>query len=298
MRKCILFIILAIFSATSVLAQSESILVSTEWLSQHINDEGLVILHVAGGRRDYTAGHIPGARYLWPGWVVQSNPDLAYQMLPVSAIDTTLEALGISNNSRIVLSGVNGNVSPVARMFLTLEYMGLGGQISILDGGFDAWKAEGKPVSTETPVVKRSSFTPKVKNSVIVNAEEVNASISKDNITIVDARAPGFYDGTTPNGMARSGHIPSAINLYFANMVDSTNRMLPKEKLKEMFSKAGVKENSSIVTYCHIGQTASMVYFTAKYLGYNASLYDGSFDEWSGRTDLPVVLPEKKNAQK
>jgi thiosulfate/3-mercaptopyruvate sulfurtransferase len=274
------------------------ILVSTQWLSEHLADPDLVVIQVASMRRDYLSGHIPGARYLWPGYLAMSNPDLSYQALPVSQMDTTLEAIGVSNTSRIVLCGVSGNVSPTARVFLTLEYLGLGGHISVLDGGFDAWKREGRPVSTDIPPVKRGSFTPAVQTSVFASAEEVLADIRKEGTSIVDARAPGFYDGTTPNGMPRSGHVPGARNIFYSTLVDSVNKMLPVEKLASMFAGAGVGDKDRVVAYCHVGQTASLVYFAARLLGHQASLYDGSFEEWSGREDLPVELPPKKDATK
>ena len=274
------------------------IVVSTEWLEEHLNDSGLVIIHVAGIRRDYAAGHIPGARFLWPGYFAMANPDLSYQMLSVSHLDSTVEALGISDNSRIVLCGVIGNVAPVSRVFMTLEYLGLGGRIAVLDGGFDAWEKEGRAVSKEIPEVKPGSFTPQVKASVIAMAEDVMGNIGTKGVSIVDARAPGFYDGTTPNGMPRSGHVPGARNIFYSTLVDSANKMLDRAKLREIFTRAGVGENDRVIAYCHVGQTASLVYFGARMLGLEASLYDGSFEEWSGRKDLPVELPPKKDGIK
>ncbi len=274
------------------------VLVSTSWLAEHMNDPHVVVVHVAGLRRDYLSGHIPGARFLWPGDVALSNADLSYQLLSVTHLDSIVECLGISNDTRVVLCGINGNVSPTARVFLTLEYLGLTGRVAILDGGFDIWKSENRPTSTETPKVSRASFTPKLKSSVFVEAEGVQANIRKEGVSIIDARAPGFYEGTTPNGMPRSGHIPGARNIYFATLVDSTNKMLGTQTIGEMFAKAGVRPDDRVIAYCHIGQTASLVYFAARLLGHEASLYDGSFEDWSGRSDLPVELPPKKDGSK
>jgi thiosulfate/3-mercaptopyruvate sulfurtransferase len=274
------------------------VLVSTEWLAEHLSDPGLVIVQVTNMRRDYAAGHIPGARYLWPGYIAMSNPDLSYQALPVSQLDSTVEALGISNDSRVILCGANGNVSPTARVFLTLEYLGMGGKVAVLDGGFDQWKKEGRPVSKEAPAFQRGSFTPALKNSVFSSAEEVLGAVGRKGVSIVDARAPGFYDGTTPNGMTRAGHVPGARNLFYSTLVDSTNKMLGSDTLKGLFAAAGVGEGDRVIAYCHVGQTASLVYFAARLLGKEASLYDGSFEEWSGREDLPVELPQKKGAVK
>lgn len=273
------------------------VFVSTSWLAEHLNDPSVVVLNVAQNRRDYIKGHVPGARFLWVGWMAMSNPDLSFQLLPVEQIDTLLEGLGISNDSKIVLCGVNGNVSPTARIYATLEYLGMGNQTWILDGGFDAWKSENRPVEKESRVVARTSFTPRVKDDAIVDWEYVRSKLDRPGVTIVDARAEQFYNGIG-GGYPRTGRIPGAKNLFYATLVDSTNRMLPADSLKALFAKSGIDPQSEIITYCHVGQTASLVYATARHLGYKAHLYDGSFEEWSGRDDLPLFIPPKQDSTK
>ncbi len=277
--------------------RSIPIVVTAQWMKEHQHDENLVVLHVAQNRRDYTKGHIPGARFLWHGWMAMSNPDLSYEVLPVEELDAKVEELGISNSSRIILCGVGGNVSPTARMFITFEYLGMGNQTAILDGGFEAWKAEGNPVSTEVPNVERGSFTPHLQPDIFVNADWVNRYVNDSAMTIVDARAPQFYLSTT-GGTQRAGHVPGAKNVYYSTLVDSTNKLLNEQKLKELFLTAGVKPQTEVTAYCHVGQTASMVYFVARYLGYKAHLFDGSFEDWSGRDDLPVEISPKPDSTK
>jgi thiosulfate/3-mercaptopyruvate sulfurtransferase len=266
------------------------VLVSTAWLAEHLSEPSLVVLHVASLRRDYAAGHVPGARYLWVGAMAQGTPEMSFEMVPVPQLCRTLESLGVSDRSRVVLCGVNGNVSPTARVFLTLEYLGMAGRVSILDGGFDAWKAEARAVSTATPAVKPASFRPRIDADVIVDAAWVRSHLQSPTVNIVDARAPQFYNGGSA-GQPRAGHLPGAKNLYFATLVDSTNHMLPPGGLAEAFDHAGVAPAAEVATYCHVGQTASLVYFAARCLGRRAHLYDGSFDEWGGRLDLPIVNP-------
>ena len=299
----VLFVALVLVGAMNAFAlppSSDSLpaSVSTAWLADHLNDPGLIVLQVTSLRRDYLAGHIPGARYLWPGYFAQSTPDLSYELVPLKQLTAAVEELGISNASRIVLCGVAGNISPTARMFITLEYLGMGGRIAILDGQFDAWKKEGREVSTETPKFKRAKFTPHLKKDAIVDAEFVKGRMEQAGVTIVDARAPQFYNATSPTGMKRDGHIPGAVNIYYTTLVDSTNKLLDRDSLRLKFTTAGVKPGGDVIAYCHVGQTASTVYYAARVLGFNAHLFDGSFEDWSSRPELPVVTPAKADTTK
>ena len=122
------------------------------------------------------------------------------------------------------------------------------------------------------------------------------ARLKKDGVTIVDARAPQFYNGIG-GGFPRTGHIPGAVNLYYSTLLDTLNKFLPVDSLKAKFSAAGVVPGNEVVAYCHVGQTASTVYLAAKYLGFTVHLYDGSFEDWSGRDDLPVEMPPKADSQ-
>ncbi|MBI1803279.1 MAG: sulfurtransferase [Ignavibacteriae bacterium] len=297
MHARILMTCVLILSVVLTLCADESapVFVTTAWLADHLNDPDLIILNVAQNKRDYRRGHIPGTRFLWVTSFATPNPELSFELPAVEHLDTLLEGLGVSNDSRIILCGVNGNVSPTARMYITLEYLGMGDRTSILDGGFDAWKAEGRPISKDTPTFKRSSFTPHLQKDAIVDGEYVKSKLNTAGVTIVDARAPQFYNGNG-GGFPRVGHIPGAKNLYFATLVDTSNKYLPDDSLRAKFSAAGIPSGNDIITYCHVGQTASTVFVAAKRLGYHVHLYDGSFEDWSGRDEFPVELPAKKDS--
>ena len=130
----------------------------------------------------------------------------------------------------------------------------------------------------------------------MVDAAWVNANLNKPGVMILDARAQKFYSGAEAGQMPRGGHIPSAKNIPFSSLVeDPTNKFKSVAALRELFNTAGVKQGDSVTTYCHIGQQASLLYFVARYLGYEAHLYDGSFEDWSRRPELQVV---KENAPK
>jgi thiosulfate/3-mercaptopyruvate sulfurtransferase len=273
-------------------AKFDSPIVSTQWLAEHLNDPNVVVLHLATIRRDYTTGHIPGARFVWFNDVAPSNPDLNTEMPSVAHLDSLFESLGVSDNSQIVIYGQT--ITPlVARVFMTLDYLGASDRAAVLDGGLTAWKAEGRQLSTEAPKVARGKFTPHVRSDVVVNADFVKANIDKPGIRILDARTPNFYTGEGGGG-PRPGHVQSAQNIPFTTLTDSTGKMKDRSAISGLFAAAGVKPNDRVVTYCHVGQQASLLFLAAKYVGIKPSLYDGSFEDWSSRDDTPVVGPVKK----
>jgi len=174
-------------------------------------------------------------------------------------------------------------------VFFTLEYLGLGERTSILDGGLPAWRGGGNPVTSVLTEPKAGHFTPRPKTGIVVDAVWVNANLNKPGVMILDARASKFYTGAEAGSMPRAGHIPKAKNIPFSSVVeDSSNKFKSAAALRELFNAAGVKPGDSLATYCHIGQQASVLYFAARYLGYEAHLYDGSFEDWSHRPELPV----------
>jgi thiosulfate/3-mercaptopyruvate sulfurtransferase len=172
---------------------------------------------------------------------------------------------------------------------MTLDYLGLGNRTSILDGGLPAWRAEGRPVTTEVRAPAPGKFTTRPNKQLVVDAVWVKSNLKKPGVMILDARASKFYNGEDIGRMPRGGHIPGAKSIPFSSLVeDSNNKFKSVESLRQLFNSAGVKRGDSVTTYCHIGQQASLLYFVARYLGYDAHLYDGSFEDWSRRPELPV----------
>jgi thiosulfate/3-mercaptopyruvate sulfurtransferase len=295
LRSSALVLTAAVCAPAVSLAQTPAFdgpIVSPEWLSEHLNDPDLVIVHLAGNRREYNTGHIPGARMWWVGALMPSNPDLTSEMPPVAQLDSIIESLGISDNSKVVL--YTPQLGPSAgRGYLTFEYLGFGHRVAVLDGGFNGWKERGLAVSTEAPTIKRGKFTPKVNASTVVTGDFVNANLDKPGVKILDARAANFYKGEG-GGQPRPGHIPSAGSVPFTTVIDEKGMLKSREAIAQLLADAGVKPGDRVVTYCHIGQQGSLLYFAARYAGYQASLYDGSFEDWSGRPELPLVGPVKK----
>jgi thiosulfate/3-mercaptopyruvate sulfurtransferase len=167
--------------------------------------------------------------------------------------------------------------------------MGLGDRASILDGGLDAWQKAGGAVSTEAPgPARKGNLTPRPRD-VTVNADYVATHLPDRKVTLVDARAPRFYDGSDAGGQPRPGHIPGARNIPFVSFMDSTEHFLPESVIRQLFTKAGVTGDGRVVVYCHIGQQATLAYFNARRLGYDIRLYDGSYQEWSRLEGQEVV---------
>ena len=277
----------------------DSMIVSTEWLAKHQNDADLVLLQV-GDKKEYDAAHLKGAQYIQTGDVsTPRGSGLLLELPPVDQLKSVLEKFGVTDKSRIVVYFSKDWVTPTARIYFVLDYLGLGDRSSILDGGMPAWIAEKREVTTEVSSPKPGSFTPHPNPKLVVDAAWVSGNISKPGVAILDARDAKFYTGESAGNMPRAGHIPGAKSIPFSTLVeDSNNRFKSPEALRGLFNTAGVKPKDSVATYCHIGQQASLLYFVAKYLGYDAHLYDGSFDDWSKRADLPVEKSEGVPATK
>jgi len=282
----------------TVMAQDQDSMppvVSTRWLAEHLRDPDLVILHVGDDRSrpTYDAGHIPGARFLHP-WNELAAPRQEGALnleLPVGErLQASLEAKGISNSSRVVVYSADQYFTPTTRSLLTLEYAGLRGRVAILDGGLEAWRAENRPVTTEIPTVRPGSFALRTLDGLVVSAPFVAANLENPKVAVIDARAPQFYQGAETR-QGRNGHIQGARNIPFTSIVTEDGHFKDVATLRRMFQEAGAETGDRVVTYCHIGQQASLVWFAARLAGYDAALYDGSFQDWARRTDLPVVTP-------
>ena len=267
----------------------DSLLVSTAWLAGHLQDPNLVILSI-GQKAEYNQGHIPGALYLEYAdtRIARSAAGLTYELPPVADLVEVFGKLGVTNDSHIILYFSKDMVAPTTRVFLTLDAMGLASQTSILDGGFPVWQSEGRPVSTEARLVIRGKLEPCPQNDVIAGLDYVRANLHRPGVAIVDARDLEYYTGASHRDGQRAGHIPGARGLTYSTLLDDSGRFRTPDLLAAMFRDAGIQSGDRVVAYCHIGQQATVVYFVARYLGYDARLYDGSWEDWSAHTELPA----------
>jgi thiosulfate/3-mercaptopyruvate sulfurtransferase len=279
-------------------AAREPMLVTVDWLGDHLNDPSLVLLQI-GDKKDYDSGHIPGAQFLeYQSISTPHGQGLMLELLPVEQLVSVFERLGVSNRSHIILYFGTNWVTPTTRVYWTLDYLGLGDRTSILNGGLVAWQATHHAVSTEVKQPAKGSITPAVRKEIVADAPWVSSHLHQPAITIIDARTHEFYNGSQSDGNPRSGHIPGATNLSYLDVVDQdNNKFKSPDALKDLFRGAGLKPGNLMVSYCHIGQRATVLYFTAKLLGYDAKMYDGSWEDWSHRKDLPIVTGESPNQQ-
>jgi thiosulfate/3-mercaptopyruvate sulfurtransferase len=272
----------------------DTMIVSTAWLADHLKDPNLVILSI-GDKTEYEKEHIPGALPITLNEISTPMVDgqLMLELLPADQLQKVFAGLGITNGSRIVLYMSRDWISPTTRVYLTLDAMGLGAQTSILDGGFRVWKDEGRPATAEVTTAKRGELKLCPQSDVIATADYVHDNVKHSGVAIIDARNTPFYTGERAgrnhNGSSqRAGHIPGAGSIPFDSLIDEKGYFLKPDQLRAKFAAAGAKAGDRVVSYCHIGQQATVVYFTARYLGFDARLFDGSFEDWNAHADWAV----------
>ena len=285
--------------AQMAVAPSAPVVVSTEWLGKHLKDPNLVLLHV-GEKAEYDAGHIPGARFVRLDDISVTSHDhangLMLEMPQPDSLRARLEALGISDRSRVVVYYGNDWVSPATRVIFTLDYAGLGASAALLDGGMQAWKAEGRPLTREAAKDAPGQLAALRIKPIIVDAAWVKSRLGSPSLHLIDGRAAAFYDGVEKGG-SRKGHVAGAKSIPYTEIMDDALRLKSAAELRALFTRAGVAPGDTVVAYCHIGQQATAVLFAARSLGHPVLLYDGSYQDWSRRAELPVEDPRAGKAR-
>ncbi len=282
-------------------ADGNGVIVSTKWLSAHLNDPDLVILEI-GENDKFEKEHIPGAHFISLDMIsTPRRSGLSLEIPSLSKLDSTFQNLGVNQNSKVVLYYGLDWVSPTTRVFFTLDYLGFRNQTSILDGGLPAWKKDGFKTTSEITVIKPGNIHGKPQDNFVVKADWLKENLNNPNVAVVDGRETELYTGedntwTKPDGTVmtfydRPGHITGAISIPFTDFTtDSIPHYFKSQKeLESIFSENGISKDQYVINYCMVGQKATVNFFVAKLLGYKTSLYDGSYQEWDKRKDLPVT---------
>jgi len=271
------------------LAQTpSSMVVTTQWLAARLGQPDIVIVQVGSDRKQYDAAHIPGARFLALTDIVVTRDKLVSELPPVDQLKRAFESVGIGDNTRVVLYSENANLY-AARAWWTFDYLGHAASAALLDGSLEKWQEEKRPTTKESPALARATFTPRLHPEVLVtmpvvaDASWITKNVDPNSLTLIDARPPEQYSGAQPGeDISRPGHIPGAVNLYWVNTLESKSdpQLLPIPDLRKIFRGAGVS-GRRVIVYCRSGMQSSYLYFVARFLGFEASMYDGSFLEWS-----------------
>jgi thiosulfate/3-mercaptopyruvate sulfurtransferase len=276
-------------------------LVSTEWLAAHLGDPDLRILDATfylphlnrDARAEYRAAHIPGAVYFDIDAVADRTSPLPHMLPAPSEFEQAAGALGIGDGDQVVVYAARHMIAS-ARVWWTFRAFGYD-RVAALDGGLQAWRAEGRPLAGGWPAAPgRRRFTARPRRALVRDLEAMRANVDSRREQVLDARSHGRFVGTEPEPRPglRAGHIPGSVSLPYDRLFrPEDGRLLPPDRLRSVFEAAGVDLARPVATTCGSGVSAAVLAVGLHVLGRReASVYDGSWTEWGGRDDTPVEL--------
>ena len=274
-------------------------LVSTQWLAVRLNDPSILIVDasyfvpggIAPAKAQFAEGHLPGAYFFDINDVADPNGRKDHTFPTAAIFAAKVGALGITNAHHIIAYDYMGGACAAARVWWMFRHFGHE-KVSVLDGGLKKWKAENRALSTEDPKVLPAYFDTVATRSIVRSCTDMQANIVAKTWQTVDARGAGRFEGTEPEPRPglRSGHIPSARNVPFATLLESsTQTFKDKAAIKKAFISAGVDLSKPITTTCGSGVTACTVALGAYLVGKtDVNIYDGSWLEWGADSTLPL----------
>jgi thiosulfate/3-mercaptopyruvate sulfurtransferase len=277
------------------------VLVTTDWLADHLHDPGLRVLECDEDVMLYEQGHIPGAIKI--DWFTELNDSVRRDYLDRPHFEALLSSKGISNDDTLIFYGDKNNWW-ATYSFWVFQLFGHT-KAKILDGGRTKWIAENRPLEQTTPSYPATTYKAKERDDKPIRAfrDDVRDLLDKEGRALksgealVDVRSPGEFSGELlhmanypQEGALRGGHIPGAANIPWAQAAQEDGTFKPVEQLRALYEGKGVTQDKDVVTYCRIGERSSHTWFVLKYLlGYkNVRNYDGSWTEWGNLVNAPI----------
>ncbi|MGE3142951.1 MAG: 3-mercaptopyruvate sulfurtransferase [Hyphomonadaceae bacterium] len=277
-------------------------LVTVDWLARHLEAPDLRILdatwHLPTSGRDaraeYAAKRIPGALFFDIDEICDTASPLPHMLPSPEKFASRMRKLGLGDGARLVIYDTHGLFS-AARAWWMFRAMGHE-DVTVLDGGLPAWEAAGQPVEEEPPLrPQERHFTARFRADLVRDLTDLKINMQKARALVIDARPAARFKGEEPEPRpnVRAGHIPDAVNVPAADMLNPDKTMKPKAALTEIFAAAGVGPKTRVICMCGSGVTAAVTALGLARIGrWDAPVYDGSWAEWGGLPDTPVATGE------
>jgi thiosulfate/3-mercaptopyruvate sulfurtransferase len=273
---------------------AKEVLVTTDWLVEHLHDDAVVVAEVDENTDLYDEGHIPGAVELH--WREDLQDPIVRDLVEKDRFEQLLGERGIGNETTVVLYGDKNNWF-AAYAYWYLRIYGHR-DVRILDGGRQKWIDEGRELTVERPTPTPQPYTAEARDeSIRARRDQVLQWLGESGRALVDVRSPQEYSGELAappgyeqEGALRTGHIPSAQSIPWAQAVRDDGTFKPVDELKELYGAKGVTPEKEVTAYCRIGERSAHTWFVLhELLGYeNVRTYDGSWTEWGNLVDVPI----------